>query len=112
LLPRLTGHSFIGGLDAGDRIEHTANSLTRQTLAGRPLSEWTDEDLADYCHRYNIGWVVCWSQPTAERFLRWTGEKPAAILGPNGEGILVAIRRPHSFILKGKARWLGTDLSK
>ena len=112
LLPRLTGRSFIGGLDSEDRIEHTANCLTRQMLAGRPLNEWTDRELADYCRDYNIGWIMCWTRPTAERFLRWTGEKPAAVLGPNGEGILVKLRRPHSFILKGKARWLGTDLSK
>jgi hypothetical protein len=112
LLPILTGRSYIGGLESAGTIEHTADSLTRQTLDGRPLSEWTDKDLTDYCERYNIGWVVCWTKPTAERFLRWTGRQPVATLGPENEGILLALDRQHSFILRGQARWLGAELSR
>ncbi len=111
LLPLLTGRSYVGGLADGG-IEHTAHSLTRQTLGGRPLVDWTDKELAEYCRLYNIGWIVCWTKPTAERFLRWTGERPVAVLGPEGEGILLALKREHSFILKGKARWLGAEMSQ
>jgi hypothetical protein len=112
LLPILTGRSYVGGLESSGTIEHTADSLTRQTLDGRPLTDWTDEELAEYCRLYNIGWVVCWTKPTTERFLRWTGKKPVAVLGPENEGILLELDRPHSFILKGKARWLGAEMSR
>ncbi len=109
LLPRLTGRSYVGGLDAAGGIEHTADTLARQTLAGRPLAEWTDHDLEDYCRRYNIGWVVCWTGPTLERFKRWDATRTVVTLGPGGVGTLLEVKRPHSFILKGQARWLGAE---
>jgi hypothetical protein len=111
LLPLLTGRSFIGGLDPASGIEHTLDGLVRRTLAGRPLDEWSDAELTDYCRRYNVGWVVCWSAPARERFARWPTARVLATLA-GGEGTLFVVKRPHSFILKGKARWLGTELSR
>jgi hypothetical protein len=112
LLPLLTGRCFVGGLDVGSGIEHMADDLTRQQLAGRLLTETSDAELEDYCRRYNIGWVVCWTPGSVERFSHWRMGKRTATLGPNGEGALFSIKREHSFILKGKARWVGAELNR
>ena len=90
----LTGRAFVGGLDPDAGIDHTAGGLIDQTLAGRPLDDWTDADLRDYCDHYNIGWVVCWSDKTAqrfERFRRWQDATDAATvdLRDGGPGRLV-----------------------
>jgi hypothetical protein len=76
------------------------------------VSEWTDEELEDYCRRFNIGWVVCRSKPTLERFLRWSKAERIATFGPNGEGVLLALNRPRSYVLLGQARWLGAEVSR
>jgi hypothetical protein len=112
LLPLLTGRSFVGGLDVGSGIEHMADDLTRQYLAGRLLTQTSDRELEDYCRRYNIGWVVCWTPSSIERFSHWNLAHKTEILGSNGEGALFTIKREHSFILKGKARWLGAELNR
>jgi hypothetical protein len=112
LLPLLTGRSFVGGLDSGSGIEHMADDLTRQHIAGRLLTETSDIELEDYCKRYNIGWVVCWTTGSLKRFSNWKSAQKTAVLGPNGEGALFTIKRAHSFILKGKARWLGAELNR
>ncbi len=88
LLPLLTERAFVGGLDAEAGIEHTANGLTDQVLAGRPLPDWKDDELRGYCDRYNIGWVVCWSVPTCRAL-------PA--LGPGGtDGDAAALSRERA----------------
>ncbi len=110
LLPTLTGRHFVGGLDPEGGIEHTADGLTGRSLGGRPLDEWTDADLDDYCTRYNVGWVVCWSPPAVRRFEDWTRAEQSVAL-PEG-GRLYALNRPHSFILKGRARWLKAEPSR
>ena len=38
------------------------------TMAGvhaRPLAEWSDADLEEFCRRYNVGYVVCWTPAVA-----------------------------------------------
>jgi hypothetical protein len=116
LLPVLTGRAFVGGLDPDAGIEHTAGGLIDQTLEGRPLDDWTDADLADYCERYNIGWVVCWSEKAAQRFdrfRRWEAGKdalePAVELRDDGAGRLLALHRTPSFALQGAAHLQSAD---
>jgi hypothetical protein len=109
LLPGLTGRAFVGGLDPDAGIEHAYAGLTDETLAGRPLGDWTDAELEDYCRRYNVGWVACWSQAAAQRFRAWPAAAEVARLHDGGPGVLFAVHRPLSFALKGQARWLGAD---
>jgi hypothetical protein len=114
LLPLLTGDAtggrfFLGGLDPAGSIEHTQGGFTDQTLGGRHISQWTDEELSDFCRRYNVGWVVCWSPTAVARFAAWDDARQVATLSDEGPGALFALRRPHSFILKGKANWLAAD---
>jgi hypothetical protein len=102
LLPLLTGRAFVGGLGSEATIEHAAIRLTGGGLAGRPLSEWTDSELADYCRRYNVGWVACRSPASLERFGK------SLLIGEQhelpGGGRLLTLRRPHSYILAGKGK--------
>ena len=111
LLPHLTDRAYIGGLDPEAAIEHATTGLGEGRLAGRPLSEWSDADLAAYCRRYNIGWVVCRSDASAKRFQRWTAARPPEGL-PGVEGVsrwLIPIARERSFALKGSATWKSAD---
>jgi hypothetical protein len=60
LLPLLTqdeagGRAFLGGLDPAGTIDHTRGGFADGTLAGRHISHWKDDELRDYCKRYNIG---------------------------------------------------------
>lgn len=108
LLPLLTERSFVGGLDPTRSIEHAYATFADQQLAGRPLAEWSDVDLDDFCRRYNIGWIVCWSPASCERFRRWSGAAPLVSMHEQVPGEMFVVRG-RSFVLKGQARWLGAD---
>ncbi len=117
LLPLLTERAYVGGLDAESGIEHTTNGLVDAVLMGRPLRDWNDDNLAEYCKRYNIGWVACWSPAACARLRDWPRAALTATLPPcdPGEppGYLFAVRRSHySFALAGSARWLGGDTQR
>jgi hypothetical protein len=119
LLPVLTGRAFVGGLDPDAAIEHTAIDLVDQTLAGRPLDDWTDADLADYCDHYNIGWVACWSGKTAERFERFRRTEPGADaeeapaeMHDGGLGRLITLHRKPTFTLHGSAKIQSADSNR
>ncbi len=114
LLSLLTERAFIGGLDPEARIEHTTNGLADALLMSRPIRDWNDDALDEYCTRYNIGWIVCWSPAACERLHKWSNAKRIATLPPAGEGeppgCLFAVRRQgYSFALTGSARWLSAD---
>ena len=111
LLPHLTDRAFIGGLDPEAAIEHATTGLREDRLAGKLLADWSDADLAAYCRRYNVGWVVCRSESCVQRFGRWKAAKPAEAL-PGVEGVsrwLIPIDRERSFALKGAATWKSAD---
>jgi hypothetical protein len=112
LLPVLTERAFVGGLDAEGGIEHATNGLVDGALAGRPLEEWSNIELEDYCRRYNIGWVVCWSEGACKRFARWqtagTGKPLPAT--EEGEGRLFTLRRKATYALSGgTVSWRSAD---
>jgi hypothetical protein len=109
LLPVLTERAYLGGLDAHAGIQHDYVGFADQLLAGRLLRDWTDADLTEFCRRYNVGWVVCWSPAAIERFRAWTSASEKASLQDDGAGCLFEVRRPLSFALKGQARWLHAD---
>jgi hypothetical protein len=107
LLPLLTGRAFVGGLDADAGIEHAAAGLSGRRLAGRPVADWTDAELEAYCRKYNIGWVVCWSDEARERFGRWAG--PGRALPGEGRPALFTLARESSYALAGSVRWVSAD---
>ncbi|MBX9624256.1 MAG: hypothetical protein K2X82_10650, partial [Gemmataceae bacterium] len=106
LLPVLTGRSYLGGLDPDAEVEFSFCGLRDGRLNGRPLGEWTDPELAEFCRWYNVGWVVCRSGEAAGRWVRVPGAKVAAELTEGGRPVaVVALARERSFVLSGSARW-------
>jgi hypothetical protein len=109
LLPLLTGRSFIGGLDRDAGIEHAAAALNNDGLANRALESWTDAELRDYCRRYNVGWVVCWSDRARQRFAAWSEAESVTDLRDDNPGTLFRIRREFSYTLSGSAHLVSAD---
>ncbi|MBY0526816.1 MAG: hypothetical protein K2R98_25715 [Gemmataceae bacterium] len=110
LLPLLTDRTYLGGLDPDAMVEFTRSGPTGQRAAGRPLARWTDADLDDFCQRYNLGWVMCSSPASVERFRSWSRATPVIALPDAAQTRwLFAIQRTPSFVLKGEARWIQAD---
>lgn len=113
LLPLWTGRSFVGGLDPTSSLEHAHAELSEQQLAGQPLADWSDADLASFCQRYNLGWIVCRSAASAARIRQWCSSgaaEPTAVLTIDGlPAQLFTLHRERSFVLKGQGRWLQAD---
>jgi hypothetical protein len=109
LLPLLTKRSFLGGLDPRAGLDYAYAALAEQKLAGRPLVDWSDDELADFCRRYNVGWIACRTPATAARFRRWPHALPVG--GPE-PFTLFALDRPRSYVLKGQARWVAADADR
>jgi hypothetical protein len=65
--------------------------------------------LQDYCERYNVGWVVCWSEPARRRFRSWPKAATMAELDDGSPGALFRVGRQPSFTLTGSARVLSSD---
>jgi hypothetical protein len=112
LLPLHTGRSFLGGLDPELGVDHAHARLTSTQLAGRVLEDWTDREFADFCERYNVGYVVCWTPAVVERFRSWPVVTPLVPLHEWGDGWLLAVNRDPSFVLKGKARVAQLDAGR
>jgi hypothetical protein len=117
LLTLLTDRAYIGGLDTDVRIEHTTNGLADAVLMGRPIRDWSDDALSEYCTRYNIGWVVCWSPEACKRLHNWPGAKgitrlPSAVAQTLPGWLFAVQRQGYSFALTGSARWLGADTNR
>ncbi|MCS6865509.1 MAG: hypothetical protein RMJ56_14955 [Gemmataceae bacterium] len=110
LLPLYTHRAYIGGLDIDAEIDHGYCALCNHFLNGRPLTEWSDEQLTAYCRWYNIGWVVCRGGRAAERWSRYPHAQPLVRLVEGGQPVvLFTIDRPRSFILSGQAHWQSAD---
>jgi hypothetical protein len=108
LLPILTDRAYLGGLDANAGIEHAYPAFVELSLAGRPIGNWRDEELADFCRHYNAGWAVCRSPAAKARFRAWLGTDPVVTLAGSPPACLFELP-PRSFILKGHARLLSAD---
>jgi len=110
LLPILTGRYYVGGLDASGIIEHTKSALMDSLLCGRPLALWADADLENYCRRYNIGWIVCRSPESMNRFRAWSGAKETAMMKDSRPvALFTVINAPRSYALKGQATMVHMD---
>jgi hypothetical protein len=108
LLPLLTGRVFVGGLDPDAGIEHVAAGLAEHTLVGRPIGSWTDGALEDYCRRYNVGWILCWSPATVTRIGSWHGAALTTEV-PDGGTLFTVQRQSHSYVLTGQAQLMHAD---
>jgi hypothetical protein len=109
LLPLWTGRSFLGGLDPEAGIEHAFAGFVDEQLAGRHILNWSDDQLDDFCRRYNVGWIVCWSANSQNRMRAWKAAGQPIPLSRHRPELLFPVRRPFSFVLKGKARLIHAD---
>jgi hypothetical protein len=106
LLPVLTGRAYLGGLDPGSGTDYGFCCLHTGVMARRPLPNWSDDDLAQFCRWYNVGWVVCRSPASIERWGSYPDAKPVAQLTEAGRKVvLYEVVRPRSFVLSGTATW-------
>jgi hypothetical protein len=110
LLPILTERSYIGGLDPDGFIEHSSICLTNQSLVDiGPIATAKDEELLEYCRRYNIRWVVAWSPAAIQRFEEWSLAEKRTPLIDGETGWLFEVKRTPNFALKGEADFLESD---
>ncbi|VTS07658.1 hypothetical protein [Tuwongella immobilis] len=109
LLPQLTQRAFLGGLDSEGQVEHMFARMNQDRLGDRDLSEWTNQELMQFCDRYNVGWVICWTPRTLARWREFPHAREVATLRDRGTGVMFAIQRQPSFILRGKAKWAQAD---
>jgi hypothetical protein len=108
LLLLLTDRAFIGVIDPDSGIEHSFAGLVDQNLAGRPIREWTNAELDDFCRKYCIAWVVCRSPAAVKRFRSWAGASAATPL-EDGKGSFLFTLKRRSFVLKGHGRLVAAD---
>jgi hypothetical protein len=112
LLPTLTGRVYLGGLDPEAAFEHAFCSLRADRLNGRPLGDWADAELTEFCRRYNVGWVACRSPAAAARWRAYPPAREVGRFADGGEVVLFELDRPRSFVLAGSATWAAADRRK
>lgn len=110
LLPLLTERSYIGGLDPDGFIEHSSISLFNQSLVDvGPIATAKDEQLMEYCRRYNIRWIVAWSPAVIERFENWPDAQKLTQVIDGETGWLFEVKRTPRFALRGHADLLESN---
>jgi hypothetical protein len=111
LLPLWTQRWYIGGLHAP--LEHAYCVLRQGRWFGRPVEQWSDEELAETAHRFNIGWVVARSAATARRWQRYPAAQVIWHQSDTANQILVlALNRPASYILSGQVGQLSATCER
>jgi hypothetical protein len=107
LLPVLTERCFLGGLGPDALIEHAAVKLNHGQLADRSLADWSDAELADFCRRYNIGWIVCRTPTATTRLNNCTLVAGSSVLA-DGSRFYRLSRQPSYFVV-GQGQVLHCD---
>jgi hypothetical protein len=102
LLPELTKRSFLGGLSPDVNIDYLHARLADGKLMGRPVADWSDVELARFCERYNVSRVVCRSPESMARWRKVPGAVAIAEF-PNNAGVMFALDRRTTYVLKGRA---------
>lgn len=103
LLPELTQRHFLGGLSPDVAIDHMQIRLADGKLVGRPVGDWTDGELSQFCDRYNVTRAVCRSPEAVARFRRFRGAAVVAEL-KDGAAVMFAIDRRPNFVLSGRGQ--------
>ena len=110
MLPWLTDRWFLGGVDPDGTIEISSISFLGESLERRKITDWSDRSLAEYCRRYDVGWVSAWSPSVIERFHRWSGVDQEIAVTDDVPGILFVLKpQGGCFVMKGHAELLEMD---
>jgi len=102
LLPELTQRPYLGGLSPDISIDHMHARLADGRLVNRPVGDWTDEEVAAFFDRYNVTRAICRTPESIARFRRLPS---AAVVADfqDGAGVMFAIDRRPTYVLKGRA---------
>ncbi len=74
-------------------------------LNGRSLNDWSDDEIARFLARWNIGWSVTRSPTAAARLERYPAAVRMPIDGMPDGVVAFAFDRKHLYVLKGSAQW-------
>lgn len=102
LLPELTQRPFLGGLSNEASIDHMHVRLVDGKLIGRPVGDWSDEELSRFFVRFNVTRIVCRTSESTARVRRIPGATQIAEFKDAG-GVMFAIDRRPSYVLSGRA---------
>ncbi len=102
ILPLLADRELIGGPLPNAFIKHHHAGFHDGLFLGRRIFEFSDEELGATLDLYNIGWVICWTDESKERF----GSYGPAQKEDAGFSYLEAFRieREPSFFLEGSGK--------
>jgi hypothetical protein len=71
------------------------------TLRGRPVAGWSDPNLHELLARYNVRYVLCWSDAAKQRFARLPQSTP---VGVRDKFALFRLETPPSWFFEGGGR--------
>jgi hypothetical protein len=109
LLADLTHRHFVGGLAPRWGVEHLFARLADGKLEDRPIAQWTDEELTQFWQRFNIAWVVCWSEEAQARLRSLPEAREVAEVHDGGKGVLFALARNPNYFLRGQGQVVQID---
>jgi hypothetical protein len=128
LLPLLTGRQFVGGLYHMAFIPHQDAAFGDWKLSGRHIRHWSSRELAEFCERYNIGWIVTWSRASprkesgqalsTEVFASLPGCRSVATLPRHSSRpdedryTIFELDRPHDYLANGRGRVAHVDYNR
>jgi hypothetical protein len=101
LLPHLVAREYLLGPAPYVPLAEGQLVLTEGSLGGRPIDGIPPAELTRYFDRYNVGWIVAWSEPSKRVF---EGLANVRRIARRGKFALYAIARRHSYFLVGHGR--------
>lgn len=111
LLPELTGLELVNGAYVGaPYIRHQVVRFETRVLDGRPVAEWSADELRALFDRYAIGAVLVWSDEARGALARHSDLVEAH--GGLGRFTLFRVRAPSSRFLTGSGRVVATSLDR
>jgi hypothetical protein len=90
-------------------MEYMFARLCDGKLTGKPIADWSDDDLRRFADRYNLGWIVCWSSESIARFRQCKFATELAQIRDGDAGVFFKLNRKLSYVLKGQATWVQAD---
>jgi hypothetical protein len=101
LMPLRTGRLLAGGPAPHALVRENSLRFIAGTLRGRPLADWSDDELHGLLALYNVRYVLCWSRSAKQRMER-LGR--ATRVGDHDGFALFRLETPPSYFLQGRGR--------
>lgn len=119
LLPIYTDQrQYIGGQYQQVPLHHHVASMGDFHLAERPIESFSDEQIAEYLRRYNIGTILCWSERTRRvfdrlGFLKKVAALPRYTIRPDENAYhAYQVLQPSSFFQQGTGTIASVGLNR